>query len=88
MTFNNEVKIKVYLRYNTADDLKKIKFSEIQEQYTGGNYHYVIGTVHLNELIKNKSYILQNNLFVGAIGDEISSSVSTVKKEEKKLVFQ
>ncbi len=88
LKFTNEVQIKVYLRYNHQDDLKKIKFTTIQEQYTGGNYHFVIGTLPLNELIKKKSFILENNLFVGAIGDEISASTATAKKEEKELVFQ
>lgn len=83
LVFTNEVSLKIYLRYNTEEDLKKIKFDSIAEQYTGGEYHYVIGTIKLTELIDNKAYILQNKLFVGAIGEEINS-VSKEKIQEEK----
>jgi homoserine dehydrogenase len=87
LKFSNDAIVKIYLRYNKEEDLKKFKFETIQEQYTGGEYHFVIGTINLNELIKNKSYILQNKLFVGAIGDEISSAKTEKAIAKKELVF-
>lgn len=87
LKFSNDAIVKIYLRYNKEEDLKKFKFETVQEQYTGGEYHFVIGTINLNELIKNKNYILQNKLFVGAIGDEISSAKSEKVIAKKELVF-
>lgn len=84
LKFTNDVIIKVYLRYNHSDDLKKFDFENISEQYTGGAYHFIIGTIKLNKLIANKNYLIENKLFVGIIGDEInlSSKVETTKKKE------
>ncbi|MGE0566713.1 MAG: homoserine dehydrogenase [Bacteroidia bacterium] len=79
--FTNDISIKVYLRYNSDEDVKKIKFNSIQEQYTGGNYHYIVGEIELNNLISNKDYITKNKLFVAAIGDEIKLSVKATIKE-------
>lgn len=87
LKFSNDAIVKIYLRYNKEEDLKKFEFETIQEQYTGGEYHFVIGTINLNELIKNKSYILQTKLFVGAIGDEISSAKTEKAIAKKELVF-
>lgn len=87
LKFSNDAIVKIYLRYNKEEDLKKFKFESVQEQYTGGEYHYVIGTINLNELIKNKSYILQNKLFVGAIGDEISSAKKGNAVKEKEIAI-
>jgi homoserine dehydrogenase len=87
LKFTNEAIVKIYLRYNSAEDVKKFKFESILEQYTGGEYHYVVGTIHLNELIKNKAYLLQNKLFVGIVGDEISSSKVEKKEAKKELVL-
>jgi len=87
LAFTNEVSLKVYLRYNTEEDLKKIKFDSIAEQYTGGEYHYVIGTIKLTQLIDNKAYILQNKLFVGVIGEEINAVSKEKLQAEKKLAL-
>lgn len=87
LKFTNEAIVKIYLRYNTAEDLKKFKFESVLEQYTGGEYHYVVGTIHLNELIKNKTYLLQNKLFVGIVGDEIVSSKIQKNEAKKELVL-
>jgi len=85
--FTNNALLKVYLRYNKEEDLKKFEFENILEQYTGGEYHYVIGTIDLNNLIKNKSYLTQNNLFVGVVGEEISSITQAKTTSAKSLVL-
>lgn len=86
LAFTNDVTIKAYLRYNNEQDLKKIKFDSIAEQYTGGEYHYVIGTINLKQLIEHKEYILQQKLFVGVIGEEINAVTKDKQLSEKKLV--
>jgi homoserine dehydrogenase len=85
--FTNNALLKVYLRYNKEEDLKKLGFQTILEQYIGGEYHYVIGTINLNDLIKNKAYIIQNKLFVGVVGEEISAITQPTESAAKKLVL-
>ncbi len=87
LAFTNNALVKVYLRYNTEADLKKFEFQNISEQYTGGDYHYVIGTIDLKNIIKNKSYLIQNKLFVGIIGEEISSTSQLKATASKSLIL-
>lgn len=69
--FTNDVTLKIYLRYNNEEELRNFVFDSINEQYTGGEYHYVIGVIKLAVLIKNKEFILKNKLFVASVGDDI-----------------
>ena len=70
--FTNDVFLNIYFRYNSADDLSKIKFTEIKEQYTGEGYHYVVGKINLKNIIENKTYILQHKLFLALVDDVVS----------------
>jgi len=85
--FTNDALVKVYLRYNSETDLKKFEFKNVSEQYTGGEYHYVIGTIDLKNIIKNKAYLIQNKLFVGIIGEEISTLSQAKTTASKALVL-
>ncbi len=69
--FTNDVIIEVYLRYNSPDDLKRIAFDEIDEKYTGKDYHYVVGKVNLQHIIEHRDYILKNNLFISLVNDKV-----------------
>lgn len=79
--FTNDVTLKTYLRYNREEELNKFKFESILEQYIGGEYHFVIGHIKLQNIIGNKDFILKNKLFVASIGDEIT--LNTISKEKK-----
>jgi homoserine dehydrogenase len=83
--FTNNVTLKVYLRYHNDEDLKQLQFESIVEQYTGGNYHYVVGSIKLQNLIVNKAYILKNKLFVAAIGDDVKLISEGKKKNTLEL---
>jgi homoserine dehydrogenase len=72
--FTNDVILDIYLRYNSVLDLEKIEFEEKTEQYTGGEYNYVAGKVKLENLIKNRQYILDNKLFVSLLSDKAQLS--------------
>lgn len=85
--FTNNVVVRVYLRYNTPDDLKKIQFNEISEKYTGKDYHYVVGKINLQYLIANRDYILKNKIFISLVEETIeletlNSKHQTVQKQE------
>jgi homoserine dehydrogenase len=85
--FSNNALLKVYLRYNKEEDLKKFEFQNISEQYTGGEYHYVIGTIDLNDIIKNKAYLIKNKLFIGVVGEDIRAVSKPKESVEKKLIL-
>lgn len=87
LKFSNNALVKVYLRYNTEADLKKFEFQTISEQYTGGDYHYVVGTIDLKNIIKNRSYLIQHKLFVGIIGEEISAIPEVKTAASKALIL-
>ncbi len=87
LKFSNNALVKVYLRYNTEADLKKFEFKSISEQYTGGEYHYVTGTIDLRDIIKNKTYLVENKLFIGIIGEEISAIKEETKVASKSLAL-
>jgi homoserine dehydrogenase len=83
--FTNDVLVHVYLRYNSSADLKQIEFTEINEEYTSSDYHYVVGKVNLKNLIKNRDYILKNHIFVSLVEEKVSLNTEklvTVSKKE------
>lgn len=85
--FTNDVLVHVYLRYNSAADLKQIEFKEINEEYTSSDYHYIVGKVNLKNLIKNREYILKNHIFVSLVEEKVSlNSEKFVTVSEKELV--
>lgn len=87
LKFTNDALIKVYLRYNKEEDLKNFEFQSVSERYAGSEYNYVIGTIDLNNLIKNKAYLIQNKLFVGIVGEEISAISKPKESTVKKLIL-
>ncbi|MBV8255388.1 MAG: homoserine dehydrogenase [Chitinophaga sp.] len=57
--FSNDVKLKVYLRYKTPDQVDLTEFFNISEKYESATYRYVVGTINLQKLkdahwLKNK----------------------------------
>ena len=85
--FTNDVLLHVYLRYNSPVDLKQIEFKEINEEYTSSDYHYIVGKVNLKNLIKNRDYILKNNIFVSLVEESITlNTEKLVTVIEKELV--
>ncbi|MBA2614147.1 MAG: homoserine dehydrogenase [Bacteroidetes bacterium] len=84
--FTNDVIITAYFRYNSNADLEKIKFEEISEKYNSGDYNYVVGKVNLENIIKNRDYILTNSLFISLVNDKISlniKNIQSIKKENQ-----
>ncbi len=87
--FTNDVVVNIYFRYNSITDLDKFEFAEITEKYTGSDYNYIIGKVNLQTLLKNRDYILKNNLFISLVSDTVSlttKKVTSILNKEKQLV--
>ncbi len=86
--FTNQVSLNIYLRYNKKEELKYFNFIDIEESYTAANYNYVVGKISLQELIKNKTLIAENKLFVALVNDKINylSSEKSHNFEEKEIL--
>ncbi len=86
--FTNQVSLNIYLRYNNNEELKHFNFIDIEESYTATNYNYVVGKISLQELIKNKTLIAENKLFVALVNDKINylSSEKSHTFEEKEIL--
>jgi homoserine dehydrogenase len=58
-SFTNDVKLKVYLRYKSPDQVDLAEFFNISEKYESTEWRYVVGTINLQKLreagwLKNK----------------------------------
>lgn len=77
--FTNEVEIEIYLRYNTADDLEKIKFSRVFQKFGSGHYNYVTGRISVVNLLAARDYIQDNTLFLSLLNDAVTLADSGEK---------
>jgi homoserine dehydrogenase len=68
---NNDVLIKVYLRYEDESFIKKLSFNDISVKHSASDFKYIIGTLPLEKLIRHKDYILKNNLFIALTEDAV-----------------
>jgi len=67
----NQISIKLYLRYNTEDELKKLKPISIDEKFESAQYKFVVGYFNLKTIKEEKDLILSNKLFVCVANDEV-----------------
>jgi len=81
--FTNDVVLEVYFRYRTSEQAKLIRFEEVKEKYTGGDYNYITGKIKLQTLIDHKDLILENKLFVALLSDKVELADQGINKNEK-----
>ncbi|MCB9203115.1 MAG: homoserine dehydrogenase [Flavobacteriales bacterium] len=67
LSYSSDITLTIYLRFNSKSDLQHIKFEQIYEKYYSAGFNYIIGKIHLDELISSKDYLLENNLFIAEI---------------------
>lgn len=79
--FNNDVLVKVYLRYEDDAFVKQLQFEEIYVKHTSQKFKYVIGLLPIKELVKHQEYIRANKLFVSLTKE--SPIIPVVKKQNK-----
>lgn len=71
LTFTNDIKLTVYLRYTDESLVKDLNFEHIFESYTSDGFKYVIGKVKLQNLIDNQNRIAESKAFV-AFADQLT----------------
>jgi homoserine dehydrogenase len=64
--YTDDVLVRVYLRYNNAEDRALFEFDSIEEQYISNDYKYVVGHISLANLHKNSAQIRERDLFIAA----------------------
>ena len=76
----DNILLEVYLRYADEDLINLLEFDNISERYAASNFKYVIGTVKLQHLIKNRDLLLDSDVFIAYTGRQIY--------KEEKIVTQ
>jgi homoserine dehydrogenase len=74
VTFNNEEVLQVYLRFNQEGLVKQLNFIDINENYSSKDYHYVIGSIKLSDIILAKDLILKDGAFIADTGNHVAST--------------
>ncbi|MBQ2797116.1 MAG: homoserine dehydrogenase [Tidjanibacter sp.] len=57
---------RIYFRYRTEEDRNLLKFQLIREQYTSGEWNYVVGDVCLSDLVAVKDSLAGRDIFIAA----------------------
>lgn len=79
--FNNEEIIQVYLRFNAESLVKKLPFIDIEERFSCKQYHYVVGSIKLDDIFKAKKLILDDGAFIADTGNYVSEKAVEVVEE-------
>jgi len=53
--YSTSIELEVYLRYFDEKNVQLFQFDKISERYYGQDFNYVVGTVKLDNLLKNKA---------------------------------
>ncbi|GAA4913589.1 homoserine dehydrogenase [Mucilaginibacter defluvii] len=86
LTFTNDIKLTVYLRYTDESLVKDLDFEHIFESYTSDGFKYVIGKVKLQNLIDNQNRIAESKAFV-AFADQLTGvTLAKVTTQAAELV--
>lgn len=75
ITYSSEVFIEIYLRYHQEEDLGLIPFTDISEKFSGKHFNYVVGVVHLTELLALKTELASRDIFMAATGKKIENTI-------------
>lgn len=81
VVFNNEEIIQVYLRFNDDSLVNKLPFIDIEERFSCKQYHYVVGSIKLDDIFKAKKLILDDGAFIADTGNYVSAEAEEVIEE-------
>ncbi len=73
---NNDVLVKIYLRYEDENFIKKLNFTNISVKHSASTFKYIVGFVSLEKLIQHKAYILKNKLFIALTEDAVIDPIT------------
>ena len=64
--YTDDFVFRIYLRYQSAEDLHLFKFVKVSESYISDTSKYVVGDIRLSDLYKIEDKIRGRNLFIAA----------------------
>ena len=64
--YTDDFVFRIYLRYESDDDLRLFNFRKISESYVSETSRYVVGDINLADLYKINDEIRRRNLFIAA----------------------
>jgi len=64
LKFSNDFMVKIYLRFEGGQQLKHFNFDEVIEKHTSSDFNYVIGNIRLEELLRKKKHIEEEEIFI------------------------
>lgn len=67
----DDILLEIYLRYADEDLITLLDFDHISERYSANDFKYVIGTVKLENLIKNRDLLVADDVFIAYTGRQI-----------------
>lgn len=67
----DDILLEIYLRYADEDLITLLDFDHISERYSANDFKYVIGTVKLENLIKNRDLLVAYDVFIAYTGRQI-----------------
>lgn len=68
LSYSSDFEIKVYLRYIDENLVENLGFTSVIEQYSSPDFKYIIGTVNLQNIKKNRSSLMDKDVFIAGIG--------------------
>jgi homoserine dehydrogenase len=86
--FDNDVRLKIYVRYQSANILKSLGIENVQVQGSSEGSTIAFAEVNLLSLIKNKTHLEQNEIFIADLSNlDISKiNVASTSTEQLELV--
>lgn len=64
--YTDDVSFRVYVRYNSSDDLRPLDFDEIMENYSSPGFNYIVGKISLKNLLAARDHLYSHKIFVAA----------------------
>ncbi|TDG35789.1 homoserine dehydrogenase [Pedobacter changchengzhani] len=74
-----DILLEVYLRYSDEGLINTLAFDTISERFAANAFKYVIGTVKLENLIKNRDLLIDENVFIAYTGKEVANKEEIAK---------
>jgi len=85
ISYSQDLRLEVYLRYRDEKDLEIFDFEEISERFQGRDLQYVIGVVKLSRLVEIKTILPTLDVFLVNTGRKVNQAALQLQTEGQEL---
>jgi homoserine dehydrogenase len=85
VSYSQDLRLEVYLRYRDEKDLALFDFEEISEKFQGRGLQYVIGVVKLSRLVELKTILPTLDIFLVNTGRKVSQKARQLQTDNQEL---